>query len=68
MLISILVWVVTIGRIDVLHLVSVTIYGMSKTGIWTEPRVFGYLKKDQRRVVVDSRDPIYRRRKRCIES
>jgi hypothetical protein len=45
MLISILVQVVTIGRIDVLSPRLCHDLRHVKTGIWTEPRVFGYLKR-----------------------
>jgi hypothetical protein len=64
MLMSILVQVVTIGRIDVaLHYVSVTIYGMSRRASGPSPRVFGYLKSGQRRVVVDSRPHLQKEEK-----
>ena len=64
MLIGILVWVVTIGRVDIAHVTS------SLSRFTSAPRkghlsrlllVFGYLKRrPNRRIIVDSRDPIYR--------
>jgi hypothetical protein len=64
MLIGILVWVVTIGRIDVAHATS----SLSRFTACPQKghlerllRVFGYLKKRPNwRIVVDSRDPIYK--------
>ncbi len=64
MLMGILVWVVTIGRIDVAHSTS----SLSRFTACPRQghedralRVFGYLKKrPNRRIVVDSRDPICR--------
>jgi hypothetical protein len=63
MLMGILVWVVTIGRIDVAHSAS----SLSRFTMCPQEghqeralQVFGYLKKrPNRRLVVDSRDPIY---------
>jgi hypothetical protein len=64
MLMGILVWVVTIGRIDVAHSTSSLsrFTACPREGHLDRAlRVFGYLKKrPNRRVVVDSRDPIYR--------
>ena len=64
MLIRILVWVVTIGRVDIAHVTS------SLSRFTAAPRkghltqlltVFGYLKRRQNRIIiVDSRDLIYR--------
>jgi hypothetical protein len=63
MLIGILVWVVTIGRIDVAHATSSLSRFTAcprKGHLERLLRVFGYLKKrPNRRIVVDSRDPIY---------
>jgi hypothetical protein len=61
---GILVWVVTIGRIDVAHsTLSLSRFtacprkGHEELAL----RTFGYLKKrHNRRVVIDSRDPIYK--------
>ena len=63
MMIGILVWVVTIGRVDISHVTS------SLSRFTSAPRkghserllkVFGYLKRrPNRRIVVDSRDPKY---------
>jgi hypothetical protein len=63
MLIGMLVWIVTIGRIDVAHATS----SLSRFTACPRQghlervlRVFGYLKKrPNRRIVVDSRDPEY---------
>ena len=64
MLMGILVWVVTIGRIDVAHSTSSLsrFTACPRKGHETRAlRVFGYLKKrPNRRIVVDSRDPIYK--------
>ena len=64
MLMGILVWVVTIGRIDVAHSTSSLsrFTACPRQGHMDRAlRVFGYLKKrPNRRVVVDSRDHIYR--------
>ena len=63
MLIGILVWAVTIGRLDVAHpTTSLSRFTASprKGHLERLLRVFGYLKKRvNRRIVVDSRDPIY---------
>jgi hypothetical protein len=64
MLIGMLVWVVTIGRIDVAHATS----SLSRFTACPRQghlerllRVLGYLKKRaNRRIVVDSREPIYK--------
>jgi hypothetical protein len=63
MLIGMLVWVVTIGRIDVAH--ATPFLSRFTACPWQGHlerllRVFGYLKKQpNRRIVVDSREPIY---------
>jgi hypothetical protein len=64
MLIGILVWVVTIGQIDVAHATSSLSRFTAcprKGHLERLLRVFGYLKKrPNRRIVVDSQDPIYK--------
>jgi hypothetical protein len=64
MLMGILVWLVVIGRIDVAHATSSLSRFTAcprKGHLDRVLRVFGYLKKrPNRRIVVDSRDPIYR--------
>ena len=64
MLMVILVWLVNIGRIDVSHAASSLsrfTAAPRKGHMKRALRVFGYLKKrPNRRIVVDSRDPILR--------
>ena len=71
MLMGILVWVVTIGRIDVTHSTS----SLSRFAACPRQghehqalRAFGHLKKrPNRRIVVDSRDPICRGGKDALD-